>query len=331
MSLIGKKFGKLTVQRVACRPLKKDPNSRYVCKCECGKPTTVYSKDLTSGKTKSCGCSRIKDVTGQKFDMLTAIKRMQRKDKSGNVTWKCKCECGNTKIQSLRTLVRADRHHSCGNCKIPKRRSKCLDIPIGTKINYLTVLGKAVEKGCYTTYNCKCVCGRTTQITAVGLLYHDRKSCGCFYQNLTDLTGMRFNMLTAVERIHLNTQTGYPWKWLCDCGGTVVEESAKVIRGFRKNCGCTRKKDIIGEKFGNWEVIALPKGITGKYQNYKLMCRCKCGREQLVQRANLRTGASGGCTVCAAKDRWVTRIKKMDELQKMEELQKNENKNFNYL
>lgn len=50
----GQKFGRLTVlYRVEND---KNGNSRFVCKCDCGKEKTVLSQCLRSGRTKSCGC-----------------------------------------------------------------------------------------------------------------------------------------------------------------------------------------------------------------------------------------------------------------------------------
>lgn len=60
--IIGKKFGKLTVVDI----LKSDeeiPKNKtlYICDCDCGKNNIIASrKNLLSGKTKSCGCSRRK-------------------------------------------------------------------------------------------------------------------------------------------------------------------------------------------------------------------------------------------------------------------------------
>lgn len=48
---IGAKFERLTVtQRIDGRP------ARYECMCSCGKTTVVICYQLTSNKTKSCGC-----------------------------------------------------------------------------------------------------------------------------------------------------------------------------------------------------------------------------------------------------------------------------------
>lgn len=49
----GQKFGRLTaIERVGT----KHGCSLWKCKCECGETVTVYLSNLTSEKTKSCGC-----------------------------------------------------------------------------------------------------------------------------------------------------------------------------------------------------------------------------------------------------------------------------------
>jgi Mor family transcriptional regulator len=49
-------FGKLTIINESILNGKK----YYLCKCTCGKIKQVNKRDLLGGKTKSCGCSRIK-------------------------------------------------------------------------------------------------------------------------------------------------------------------------------------------------------------------------------------------------------------------------------
>lgn len=52
--LSGQRFGRLTVLRMTDNIIGK--KKRYVCKCDCGKETTVSAGNLKSGKVKSCGC-----------------------------------------------------------------------------------------------------------------------------------------------------------------------------------------------------------------------------------------------------------------------------------
>ena len=57
--LIGQKFGRLTVIKKADKNYispKGYTKSRWVCLCDCGNIITVTGNDLTTGKTKSCGC-----------------------------------------------------------------------------------------------------------------------------------------------------------------------------------------------------------------------------------------------------------------------------------
>lgn len=55
VNIIGKRFGKLVV-------LSHSHNVKYtkyfLCKCDCGKTTTVAKNALTTGKQISCGCAR---------------------------------------------------------------------------------------------------------------------------------------------------------------------------------------------------------------------------------------------------------------------------------
>lgn len=58
-----------------------------------------------------------------------------------------------------------------------------------------------------------------------------------------------------------------------------------------------RKESVIGEKFGDWEVISKK---VEKYQRwYKLHVRCKCGTEKFVLASTLRRGKSTCCIDCA--------------------------------
>lgn len=94
--ITGQRFGKLTaVERTG---LKKHSASIWKCICDCGNETLTPINYLTTGDTKSCGCMKWqgspKDVAGQRFNKLTAVKRTERKSVSGDFIWFCECECG---------------------------------------------------------------------------------------------------------------------------------------------------------------------------------------------------------------------------------------------
>lgn len=108
--LTGMRFGKLVViepteeRRYGCVAWK--------CICDCGTEKLVASMTLVSGSTKSCGCERVNDLTGQRFGKLTAIEPTRERSDS-SVKWRCVCDCGNEKLVSGHSLVRGDTK-SCG-------------------------------------------------------------------------------------------------------------------------------------------------------------------------------------------------------------------------
>ncbi|MCH8978472.1 MAG: hypothetical protein IH945_04425 [Armatimonadetes bacterium] len=55
---------------------------------------------------------KVKDLTGQRFGRLTVVREAGR-DKWRNVTWRCKCDCGNDWYGSARGLVSGGTK-SCG-------------------------------------------------------------------------------------------------------------------------------------------------------------------------------------------------------------------------
>ena len=67
----------------------------------------------------SCGCLRqekqfaAKDLSGQKFGRLTAIKNTGNKNKKGSYLWEFQCECGNIAEVSAGDLIQG-RVRSCG-------------------------------------------------------------------------------------------------------------------------------------------------------------------------------------------------------------------------
>lgn len=57
IDLCGERFGKLTVLNRAER-LPGDKHTKWICKCDCGKTSTVTGINLKTGNTTSCGCAR---------------------------------------------------------------------------------------------------------------------------------------------------------------------------------------------------------------------------------------------------------------------------------
>lgn len=117
-NLTGEKFGRLTVVE---RAENKNGKTAWKCLCDCGNEVVVNASDIKQGRTQSCGCYRkdkhkeyterkTKNITGEKFGKLTAIKPIG--SKNGKI-WECRCDCGNTTNVSLGNLING-HIRSCG-------------------------------------------------------------------------------------------------------------------------------------------------------------------------------------------------------------------------
>lgn len=101
--ITGQIFGKLT----AIRPTERRSGNSVMweCSCSCGATTYVTSGNLRSRHIKSCGCAKRKDLTGQRFGRLVAIKPTDEKTKAGCVIWLTKCDCGEDHYISSNRLL----------------------------------------------------------------------------------------------------------------------------------------------------------------------------------------------------------------------------------
>lgn len=96
---------------------RKRENNRtyYFCRCDCGNEKWIRADMLGEDKTNNCGCSKsykFRDLTGEKFGRLTAIKVVGSSVNNGHI-WECQCDCGNYKDISMSALV-TGKTLSCG-------------------------------------------------------------------------------------------------------------------------------------------------------------------------------------------------------------------------
>lgn len=115
----------------------------WLCQCDCGNKVKVRSWNLIGKKTYSCGCSRSEkarevngsNLIGQKFGKLTVIEKLPfEPDKSGNIYWKCKCDCGNETI--LYTALLNQGVSSCGCLGMSRGEFKICELLNKANISY---------------------------------------------------------------------------------------------------------------------------------------------------------------------------------------------------
>lgn len=107
----GERHGKLTVIKMA-QERTKDNKILWECKCDCGNIVLVRASNLK--KSKSCGqCFNGKDISGQRFGKLIAIKYHHTTSSSKKSVWECRCDCGVTTYVNSADLI-AGKTQSCG-------------------------------------------------------------------------------------------------------------------------------------------------------------------------------------------------------------------------
>lgn len=122
-SLIGKRFGKLTVVSLNEKRGKRG-TLYWNCKCDCGNTHVVSGSNLKTGQVSRCKkCverpSSIVDITGERFGRLTVLHRVA--NIKNQVAWHCKCDCGN-EVDVIGTYLKSGRKKSCG-CMMQERHS----------------------------------------------------------------------------------------------------------------------------------------------------------------------------------------------------------------
>ena len=137
------------------------------------------------------------DLTGQRFNRLIVIERdVEKKDKSRQAWWKCKCDCGN-ELSVRGQSLRSGNTQSCGCYGFEKRvegikksekvLQHCKKMTENNKVNMLnykigklTVIGSTdITKNGSCVWKCKCDCGNICYVTQNCLKKGDTKSCGC--------------------------------------------------------------------------------------------------------------------------------------------------------
>lgn len=180
IDITGQRFGKL----VAVKPTEKRNGTNVVWQfiCDCGNTIERDRKHLSN--TSSCGCEKWKslqkDISGQKFGMLTALEPTgQRQGKT--IVWKFQCDCGNI-IFRPKNNVTGGNTSSCGCLKKAnaKYNNPNYESLIGNRYGMLTVISKDESiSHREIQWKCKCDCGMEVIASTHSLKTGIVRSCGC--------------------------------------------------------------------------------------------------------------------------------------------------------
>ncbi len=112
VELAGRVLGELTVLALVGTRL---GQTYWQCRCSCGNIIEVARCNLRPNGQKSCGCTRFRNLMGQRFGHLMVLCRKLPSPKRWNgapsVAWVVRCDCGVEKTMRGDIVVKAK---SCG-------------------------------------------------------------------------------------------------------------------------------------------------------------------------------------------------------------------------
>jgi hypothetical protein len=78
----------------------------------------------------------------------------------------------------------------------------------------------------------------------------------------------------------------------CVCGTERRVRLDNLRRGTSQDCGCGRRENLVGQKFGKLEVKEF---LRMQARNQILRCSCECGSEKEVDSDSLKSGNTQSC------------------------------------
>lgn len=211
--LTGQVFGRLTVIKKVPRPIdKKSTGTYWECLCSCGNTKIFSRRSLIQKGVQTCGCfSKIKDLTNQKFNKLTALYPIE--SNTAHKQWHCKCDCGKEcNVESSRLIAGVTK--SCGCLKreasvktilqYAKKNKKDL---LNKRFGKLLVIEETKErKDDRVVYKCLCDCGNIHFVSSHHLISGQIQSCGCGKSRGED----KISQILKNKNIFFETQKTFP-------------------------------------------------------------------------------------------------------------------------
>lgn len=185
---------------------------------------------------------RKKDLTGQRFGMLTVESRAEGTEEHYAI-WNCHCDCGGDIQVNTKKLMRG----TIWNCGcIPKqdaRKGNLAEDLTGQRFGRLTAVQRAENRNGRTAWLCRCDCGNLKVVPSNVLKSGRVKSCGCLSRRI-DLTGQRFGRLTVLcQADSKEPGRSVLWHCRCDCGKECDVAYNSLVYGGYKSCGCQKEEN----------------------------------------------------------------------------------------
>lgn len=187
-----------------------------------------------------------KDLTGQKFGLLTVNEMLYNYNGGRRTYCRCTCDCGETNIiRNVDGLRRGTPSCGCYRRKaIQKAHGRDIN---GQRFGRLLVLETNWEST-PPMVKCQCDCGNIYTGRKGDVQSGHTLSCGCLQRqrasenNYKDRSGeVASNGVKFIEPSFQNEKGVWVYKCLCPkCGDVFEALPAKVLYGHTNSCGCLR-------------------------------------------------------------------------------------------
>ena len=115
-----------------------------------------------------------------------------------------------------------------------------------------------------------------------------------------NLINQKFGKLFVIQESAERISNRTTWLCQCDCGQQTLATTKALRDGTKQSCGCIKRKDIIGQKFGKLTVIDYT--TENRHGSALWKCRCDCGNITYATTEGLRVGDNVSCG-CSNKAR----------------------------
>lgn len=184
------------------------------------------------------------DITNQKFNFLTAIRKEE--SKKGKTYWLFQCDCGNQKILQT-SQVKNGTVKSCG-CGLARPNENLQELT-GERFGRLTVIKQTQKpkevKNKNRYWECKCDCGNTHIASTPSLRSGKVQSCGCLNKEVrqqqlskNEIGNKYCDLIVIAKAKNKNSSGGLRWICECSCGNKIEVSGGNLRAGFVTHCGC---------------------------------------------------------------------------------------------
>lgn len=237
------------------------------------------------------------DLAGGRFGRLRVEGPDAKRDRSGNVYWRCACDCGAAVVVAGRSLTRGDVK-SCGCWKRSAERSRqrCRDLA-GQRFGRLVATDLVGAGRGAARWRCACDCGGERVCRVDSLVCGRTTSCGCYRpERARDERGRRYGRLVVIERAGSRTTRNgseATWRCRCECGADVTVLGRSLRAGNTRSCGC------IGRSAGGLSGTREHRASLEAVRRARKAGRGESFTHQEV--IGLHARQKGRCAVCAAR------------------------------